>query len=179
MASSNTPSFGEDNVLEGFKFGSDNGMWLTKSRKKKKFLAFWSVGTIFSDDSTDQNVDGFIKIKKTKKGKSKIKIYHDVDDNTKLDKKDELIGSLRVGKGFDYSNDFGFVAFKADAIGTPVDDGKIFEFSYYFNLIPSEADSDVKTVKIPVSSDFLDEQNFVGRNEMTVSDFESMVVDTF
>ena len=45
--------------------------------------------------------------------------------------------------------------------------------------MPSEADSDVKTVKIPVSSDFLIEQEFVGKRKMTVSDFENMVVDTF
>jgi len=176
VASSSLPP----DVLRGFRFGGDDGLWLTKSRKNRKFVAFWSVSPVFSDDSADQNVDGFIKIKKTKKGKSRVKIYHDVDDNSKLNKKDELIGSLRVGKkSFDYSNDFGYVAFKADAIGTPVDDGKEFEFSYYFNLSPSEADSDVKTLKIPISSGFLDEQGFFGRNEMTVTDFESMVIDTF
>ena len=165
-----------NNVLKGFKFGGNNGMWLTESRKRNKFLATWSVSRIPSGQPGDQDVSGFLKIS-GKKGR--VRIYHDVDNNFKLNRKDELIGSARGGKGFGYSNDFGYVAFAADAIGRPVNGGKEFEFSYYFNLIPSEADSDVNTLKIPVSSGFLDEQEFVGRNKMTVSDFENMVVNTF
>ena len=165
-----------NNVLKGFKFGGNNGMWLTESRKRNKFLATWSLSRIPSGKPGDQDVSGFVKIS-GKKGR--VRIYHDVDNNFKLNRKDALIGSARGGKGFGYSNDFGLVAFKADAIGRPNNGSKKYEFSYYFNLIPSEADSDVKTLKIPVSSDFLIEQEFVGRNNMSVSDFENMVVDTF
>ena len=169
-------SLNMNNVLEGFKFGGNNGMWLTESRKRNKFLATWSLSRNPSGKPGEQDVSGFVKISGKK---ARVKIYHDVDNNFKLNKKDELIGSGRGGKGFGYSNDFGLVEFKADAIGRPVNSSKKYDFSYYFNLIPSEPDSDVKILKIPVSSSFLDEQEFVARNNMSVSDFENMVVDTF
>ena len=176
MLFSNLSVLSMNNVLKGFKFGGDNGMWLTESRKKNKFLATWSVSRIPSGQPGDQDVSGFLKISGKKR---RVRIYHDVDNNFILNRKDELIGSARGGKGFGYSNDFGLVEFKADAIGRPVNGSKKYEFRYYFNLMPSEADSDVKTVKIPVSSDFLIQQEFVGKRKMTVSDFENMVVDTF
>ena len=166
----------EDNDLRGFKFGADNGMWLTSSRKKKKFVANWSVGRTPSSKANDLDVSGFITIS-GKKGK--VRIHHDVDDNMKLTKKDELIGSARGGKNFGYSNDFGEVAFKADALSKSKNGEQDVQFNYYFNLIPSDADSDVPSLKIPVSSDWISDQGFVGAENMTVSDFETMVKDVF
>lgn len=181
MSSSNSSSLGKNNVYEGFQFGGSNGMWLTKSRKKNSFVASWSLSRIPAGRSelNDQDVSGFVKIS-GKKGR--VRVYHDVDNNSKLDRKDELIGSLRGGKRFGasndfaYSNDFGDVEFSADAI-KPVKGDKEFEFSYYFELIPSEADSDVDTLKVPVSSGFLIKQEFVGKKDMSVADFENMVND--
>ena len=128
----------------------------------------------------DQDVSGFVKFS-GKKGR--VRVYRDVDNYSKLNRKDELIWSLRGGKRFGssndfaYSNNFGYVQFAADAIGKPVKGDKEFEFSYYFELIPSEADSDVDTMKVPVSSGFLIKQEFVGKRDMSVSGFENMISD--
>ena len=151
--------------------------------EKNSFVANWSLSRIPAGKSelNDQDVSGFVKIS-GKKGR--VRVYHDVDNNLKLNRMDELIGSLRGGKRFGasndfaYSNDFGYVEFAADAIGKPVKDDKEFEFSYYFKLMPSETDSDVDILKVPVSSSFLNEQEFVGRNNLFVSDFENMLNDT-
>ena len=177
MSSPNSPSFGKNDVYEDFQFGGSNGMWLTKSRKRNSFVANWSLSRIPAGKSelNDQDVSGFVKISGRK---GRVRVYHDVDNNSKLNRKDELIGSLRGGKRFGASNDFGYVKFAADAIGKPVKGDKEFEFSYYFELIPSDADSDVDTLKVPVSSGFLIKQEFVGKKDMSVSDFENMVNDT-
>ena len=145
-----------------------------KNAQKNKFLADWSVSRVPADKLSDQDINGFFKISGRK---GKVRIYHDVDNNFKLNKKDELIGFARGGEGFGFSNNFGLVQFMADAKAKSVNGDKEFDFSYYFQLIPSEADSDVASLKVPVSSSFLNQQKFVGTNNMSVSDFENRIMD--